>query len=49
MRLVKLADKRTGWIGEGCYRSNGRRFVKRWEHRHNRRFGKALCAIGAEE
>lgn len=42
-RLVKLADKYTGWLGEGCWRRNGRRFVKRIEHRYNRRHGKVLC------
>ena len=40
--VVKLADKRTGWYGEGCWRAAGRRFMKRLEHRHNRHFWNAL-------
>lgn len=43
MRLVKLADKYTGWMGESCLNSPARRFIKRLEHRHNRRHGKKLC------
>lgn len=35
-RLLKFEDKRTGWVGEGCWRMHGRRFIKRLEHRHNR-------------
>jgi hypothetical protein len=35
----KLTDKRTGWYGEGCWRSHGRKFLKKLEHRHNRRCG----------
>lgn len=42
-RLIKLPDRYTGWLGEGCWRSRGRRFVKRLEHRAIRRFGKKLC------
>lgn len=41
MRLLKLSDKRTGWLGEGCTRTNGRRFIKRYEHRHNRHVSRA--------
>lgn len=37
MRLLKLIDRRTGWYGEGCWRAAGRRFIKRLEHRYNRR------------
>ena len=41
--LMKLADRHTGWIGETCHRQNGRRFIKRFEHRYNRRHGRRLC------
>lgn len=43
MRLLKFADKRTGWLGEGCWRSHGRRFIKRLEHRHNRHMARKEC------
>jgi hypothetical protein len=43
MKLVKLADKYTGWFGEECWRAHGRRFIKKLEHRYNRRYGKKLC------
>lgn len=42
MRLMKLSDKRTGWVGEGCTRINGRRFIKRYERRHNRHVSRNL-------
>lgn len=41
-KLLKLADKYTGWIGEECWRQNGRKFIKRLQARHNRRVGKKL-------
>lgn len=41
-RLLKLEDKHTGWVGEGCWRARGRRFIKKLEHRYNRRFGKVV-------
>ena len=40
MRLLKLEDRYTGWSGEECWRAPGRRFIKRREHRHNRRTGR---------
>jgi hypothetical protein len=40
MRLLKLEDKYTGWSGEECWRPHGRRFIKRLEHRYNRRFAR---------
>lgn len=43
MRLLRLEDKRTGYVGEECWRARGRKFIKRLEHRHNRRHGKKLC------
>jgi len=43
MRLLKLADKYTGWETEGCYAMLGRRYAKRKEHRYNRRHGRKLC------
>jgi hypothetical protein len=39
-RLLKLEDKRTGWQGEQCYAQEGKDFLKKFEHRHNRRVGK---------
>ena len=36
-KLLKLADKYTGWMGEGCWTAKGRRFIKRWQTRYNRR------------
>jgi len=36
-KCIKLIDRRTGYYGEGCWRSLGRRFIKRLEHRYNRR------------
>lgn len=45
MRLLKLSDKRTGWLGEGCVRPNGRRFIKRYEHRHNRHAARSLIRM----
>lgn len=43
LRLLHLPTKYTGWLGEDCWRSRGRRFIKRLEHRAYRRFGKLLC------
>lgn len=43
MRLVKLEDRRTGWLGEGCWTAHGRRFIKRFEYRYNRRYGRKIC------
>lgn len=37
-KLLKLVNKYTGWIGENCWGQRGRKFLKRWEHRHNRRW-----------
>jgi hypothetical protein len=37
-KLLKLTDKYTGWLGEEAWRQKGRRFIKRLEHRHNRRW-----------
>lgn len=45
MRLLKLADKYTGWQTEGCYAAHGRRFAKRLEHRYNRRYSRRLCRL----
>jgi hypothetical protein len=36
-KVIHFVDQYTGWFGEGCWRSHGRRFIKRLEHRHNRR------------
>ena len=36
-KLLKLTDKYTGWMGEGCWTAKGRRFIKRLQTRHNRR------------
>lgn len=40
--LVKLSDKYTGWMGEGYTKPKSRRFLKRWEHKYNRRAAKKL-------
>ncbi len=37
VRLVKFDDKRTGWFGESCFAAEGRKFIKKLQHRHNRR------------
>lgn len=37
-KLLKLPNRYTGWVGEDCWRSEGRRFLKRLEHRAKRRF-----------
>jgi len=42
MRLVKLESSYKGWTGENCWRTNGRRFIKRFEHRRNRQYGKSV-------
>lgn len=44
-RLLKLPHKYTGWIGENCWRQRGRRFLKRWQNRCIRRYGRILCAV----
>lgn len=36
-RLLREADKYTGWLGEFCFRQNGRKHIKRREHRAARR------------
>ncbi len=36
-RDVKLHDKYTGYFGEGCWAPRGRRWIKRIEHKYNRR------------
>lgn len=41
-KCVKLSDRRTGWYGDGCWRQRGRAFIKRLEHRYNRRIGHSL-------
>lgn len=38
-KLVKLADRYTGWLGEGLVAQEGREFRKRLEHRSARRWG----------
>lgn len=39
-RSLKLDDKRTGYALEQCYSPEGVKFLKRLEHKHNRRVGK---------
>lgn len=36
-RSIKLEDKRLGYAFEGCYSPEGVKFLKRQEHKHNRR------------
>lgn len=38
-RFLHRDDTYTGWKGEDCYAQNGRRAIKRQEHRANRRIG----------
>lgn len=39
-RSVKFDDKRTGYAYEGLFSPEGVKFLKRMEHKHNRRVGK---------
>lgn len=32
----KMVDKYLGYVGENCYKAEGRRFIKRLIRRHNR-------------
>lgn len=43
-KLVKLPDRYTGWLGESCWRSRGKRFLKKLQHRALRRFFKKEIA-----
>ena len=36
--FLKLPDRYTGWLGEDCSRQEGRRFIKRVEHRSIRHY-----------
>ena len=38
-KLMKLPDRYTGWVGEGQTTQNGLHFLKRQEHRAQRRWG----------
>lgn len=38
--FLKLPDRYTGWLGEDCYRQQGRHYIKRLEHRAIRRKGR---------
>ena len=35
--FLKLPDRYTGWLGEDCYKQEGRKYIKRLEHRAIRR------------
>ena len=39
-RSVRFEDKRIGYAYEGAYAPEGVKFLKRLEHKHNRRVGK---------
>lgn len=38
VNLLRLPDRYTGWMGEQCWRSHGKRFLKKLQHRAVRRF-----------
>ena len=38
--FLKLPDRYTGWLGEDCRRQEGRRFIKRVEHRAIRHYAR---------
>lgn len=38
--FLKLPDRYTGWLGEDCSKQEGRRFIKRVEHRAIRRYAR---------
>lgn len=37
---LKREDKYSGYEGESCYAQEGRAFIKKLIHKHNRRIGK---------
>lgn len=37
-KLVKYPDRYTGWLGEQCWRKEGKRFIKRNVTRSERRY-----------
>jgi hypothetical protein len=39
-KLVKFENKRTGWFGESCFAAEGRKFIKKLQHKYNRKAGK---------
>lgn len=41
-RLMRIPNRYTGWVGEGCWSQNGKQFIKRIERRANRRWGKSV-------
>ncbi len=43
-RMLRLDDTYTGWKGENCWAQDGRKFIKRQEHRANRQGGKRQLA-----
>lgn len=38
--FLKMPDRYTGWLGEDCFKQEGRRYIKRLEHRAHRRVAK---------
>ena len=46
-RSIKFDDKRTGYAYEGLYSPEGVKFLKRMEHKHNRRVGKRDATNGS--
>lgn len=44
-KTVKFFGKRTGWYGEGCYKQEGRKFIKRLVRRINRHVMNASLKI----
>lgn len=48
-KLLTLADKYTGWTGDGCWAQEGRAFIKRLQRRHNRHYQNACARAGVNE
>ena len=46
---LKLPDRYTGWLGEDCYKAEGRRYIKRLEHKAIRRYVKKEMEHEANE
>ena len=44
--FLKLPDRYTGWLGEDCRKQNGRRFIKRMEHRAQRHYARKQIMEG---
>lgn len=47
--FLKLPDRYTGWLGEDCYKAEGRRYIKRLEHKAIRRYTKTKIRDECEQ